>query len=147
MTINEQIENNNIDIVFTDKMNMTVTDIVQGQYLSQKDLQVEDAFKFDLNTTKDGEPIISLFVVEDEVKNITSNFTSGSNKFVQVNVTKDGEITIIINSNEVFNITDAGAINVTNEVYDVDKQQTLDNAVMILEADGLTNLANLIRNN
>ncbi len=147
MTINEQQGNNNIDIVFTDKMNMTITDITPTQYSSQKDLQVKDAFKFDLNTTKDGEPIISLFVVEDEVKNITSNFTSGSNKFVQVNVTKDGEITIIINGNEVFNVTDAGAVNVTNEVYDVDKQQTLDNAVMILEADGLTNLANLIRNN
>lgn len=146
MTINEQIDNNNIDIVFAEKMNMTVTDVVQGQYSSQKDLQVKDTFKFDLNTTKGGEPIISLFVVEDSEKNISSNFTSGD-KFVSVSITKDGEITIGINGNEVFNITDAGAINVTNEVYDVDKQQTLDNAVMILEADGLTNLANLIRNN
>lgn len=146
MTITEQQGNNNIEIVFTDKMNMTVTDITAGQYDSQKDLQVKDAFKFDLNTTKDGEPIIGLFLNEDEEKNISSNFTSG-NKAVAVNVTKDGDITVMINNNEVFNVTDAGAVNVTNEVYDVDKQQTLDNAVLLLESDGLTNLANLIRNN
>ena len=146
MTINEQLDNNNIDIVFTEKMNMTVTDIVQGQYTSQKDLQVEDAFKFDLNSQKDGEPVISLFITEGSQKDITSNFSSG-NKFVQIMISQDGEITLVINGNEVFNVTDAGAVNVTNEVYDVDKQQTLDNAVMILEADGLTNLANLIRNN
>lgn len=145
MTINEQLDNNNIDIVFTDKMNMTVTDITAGQYASQKDLQVKDAFKFDLNTTKDGDPIISLFVVEDSEKNVTSNFTSG-NKAVAVNVTKDGEITVMINNNELFNITEAGAVNVTNETYTVDAQQTLDNAVMLLEAEGLNNLANLIRN-
>ena len=146
MTINEQIDNNNIDIVFTEKMNMTVTDIVQGQYTSQKDIQVADAFKFDLNSQKDGEPVISLFITEGSQKDITSNFSSG-NKFVQIMISQDGEITLVINGNEVFNVTDAGAVNVTNEVYDVDKQQTLDNAVMILEADGLTNLANLIRNN
>lgn len=146
MTINEQLDNNNIDIVFTDKMNMTVTDIVQGQYTSQKDLQVSDAFKFDLKTTKDGEPIIDVWVKEDSEKNVISHLSSGD-KFVDVNITKDGEITLVINGNEVFNITDVGAVNVTNEVYGIDKQQTLDNAVMILEADGLTNLANLIRNN
>ena len=41
MTITEQQGNNNIEIVFTDKMNMTVTDITAGQYDSQKDLQVK----------------------------------------------------------------------------------------------------------
>ena len=145
MTITEQQGNNNIEIVFTDKMNMTVTDITAGQYDSQKDLQVKDAFKFDLNTTKDGDAVISLFVVEDDQKNITSNFTSG-NKSVAVNITKDGDVTVIINGNEVFNVTEAGAVNITNEVYSIDAQQTLDNAVMLLEAEGLNNLADLIRN-
>lgn len=145
MTINEQLDNNNIDIVFTDKMNMTVTDITAGQYDSQKDLQVKDAFKFDLNTTKDGDAVISLFVVEDDQKNITSNFTSG-NKSVAVNVTKDGEITVSVNGNQFFNVNEVGLVNVSNETYTVDAQQTLDNAVMLLEAEELNSLADLIRN-
>ncbi len=145
MTINEQLDNNNIDIVFTDKMNMTVTDITAGQYASQKDLQVKDAFKFDLNTTKDGDPIISLFVVEDSEKNVTSNFTSG-NKAVAVNISKDGEITVSVNGNQFFSVNEVGLVNVSNETYTVDAQQTLDNAVMLLEAEGLNNLADLIRN-
>ena len=146
MTINEQLDNNNIDIVFTDKMNMTVTDITPTQYSSQKDLQVKDAFKFDLNTTKDGTPTLAVWVVEDGEKNITSHFSNTEDKFVEVNISKDGEITVSVNGNQFFNVNEVGLVNVSNETYTVDAQQTLDNAVMLLEAEGLNNLADLIRN-
>ncbi len=146
MTINEQLDNNNIDIVFTDKMNMTVTDITAGQYASQKDIQVNESYKFNLNTTKDSEPIIEVWVKEDSEKNITSHFSNTEDKFVEVNISKDGEITVSVNGNQFFSVNEVGLVNVSNETYTVDAQQTLDNAVMLLEAEGLNNLADLIRN-
>lgn len=146
MTINEQQGNNNIDIVFTDKMNMTITDITPTQYSSQKDLQVNESYKFNLNTTKDSEPIIEVWVKEDSEKNITSHFSNTEDKFVEVNISKDGEITVSVNGNQFFSVNEVGLVNVSNETYTVDAQQTLDNAVMLLEAEGLNNLADLIRN-